>query len=74
MNLSKEQIYNHLTDFELLEIDKTDCHLAYDIAQNIDDIEDCLELCTAKRNKVKMITADQKMAFKYGGLFGIVAV
>jgi hypothetical protein len=44
------------------------------IAQNIDDIEDCLELCTAKRNKVKMITADQKMAFKYGDLFGVVAV
>lgn len=73
-NLSKYEIYNHLVDFEIIEIHVNDCHLAYDIAQNIDDIEDCLELLTAKRNKAKIITADHKMAFKYGDLFSIVVV
>lgn len=38
------------------------------------DIEDCLELLTAKRNKAKMITADHKMTFKYGDLFIVVVV
>jgi len=73
-SLTKEKIYLDLTQFEILEIDKSDCHLAYDIAQNIDDIEDCLELLTAKRNKAKMLTADHKMAFKYSELFNIVVV
>lgn len=44
--LSKEQIYLDLSKFEILEIDKNDCHLAYNLAQNIDDIEDCPELFT----------------------------
>lgn len=73
-SLSKEQIYSHLIDFEILEIDKNDCHLAYDLAQSIDDIEDCLELFTAKRNRAKIITADQKMVAKYGDFFDIVLV
>jgi len=72
--MSKEQIYSYLIDFELLEINQNDCHLAFNLAQNIDDIEDCLELCTAKRNKLKTITADKKMAFKYGDLFSIIQV
>jgi hypothetical protein len=72
--LSKEKIYNDLSDFELLDIDKTDCHLAYNAAKNIDDIEDCLELFSAKRNKLKTITADQKMALNYGNQFKIILV
>ena len=72
--LSKEQIYSYLVDFEILEIDKMDCHLAYNLAQNIDDIEDCMELFTAKRNSCKMMSSDQKMIAKYGEYFGIVEV
>ena len=64
--LSKEQIYSYLVDFEILEIDKMDCHLAYNLAQNIDDIEDCMELFTAKRNSCKMMSSEQKMIAKYG--------
>jgi predicted nucleic acid-binding protein len=72
--MSKEQIYSDLTQFELVEIDKADCHLAYDLAQNIDDIEDCLELYTAKRNKSKLITADRKMIFKYSNLVEMIEI
>jgi predicted nucleic acid-binding protein len=71
---SKEEIYQILSKFEILEIDKNDCYLAYNLAQNIDDIEDCLELFTAKRNSCKMMTSDQKMISKYGEFFGILEV
>ncbi len=73
-NFSKEEIYSYLTDFNLLEIDKNDCHLAFNLAKNIDDIEDCLELYTAKRNKAKVITADQKMVLEYGNTFDMINV
>ncbi len=72
--ISKEKIYQDLTKFEILEIDKMDCHLAYNLAQNIDDIEDCMELFTAKRNSCKMMSSDQKMIANYGEYFGIVEV
>jgi len=72
--LSKEKIYSYLSDFELLEINKIDCHLAFGIAKNLDDIEDCLEICTAKRNKVKILTADQKMAQEYSNFADIIVV
>lgn len=72
--ITKEEIYQDLNNFELLEIDKIDCHLAFNIAKNLDDIEDCLELCTAKRNKAKTITADQKLVYNYQDLFDLVLV
>jgi predicted nucleic acid-binding protein len=72
--LSKEQIYSYLMDFEILEIDKNDCYLAYNLAQNIEDIEDCLELFTAKRNSCKMMTSDQKMTAKYNKLFQMIEI
>jgi predicted nucleic acid-binding protein len=74
VGLSKTEIYEYLNDFELLEIEKSDCHRAYNLATNIDDIEDCLELFTAKRNQCKLMTADQKMILKYSDLFDIVEV
>ena len=57
-----------------MEIDKIDCHLSYNLAINTDDIEDCLELLTAKRNHCKIITADKKMVAKYGNGFDVVVV
>lgn len=73
-NLSKQEIYNYLVDFEMLPVNVIDCHLAYNLAKNIDDIEDCLELFTSKRNQAKMITADKAMVLKYGDFFDILEV
>jgi hypothetical protein len=58
----------------LQEINPADCHLAFNLAKNIDDIEHCIELCVAKRNKAKVLSADIKMEFKYKDLFDIVLV
>lgn len=71
---SKEEIYQHLSQFEILEINQIDCHLAFSLAKNLDDIEDCLEICTAKRNQVKIITADKKMLLNYGDVFDMIEI
>jgi predicted nucleic acid-binding protein len=71
---SKEEVYFHLSKFELLEIDKNDCHLAFSMAQNLDDIEDCLEICTAQRNNAKILTADQKMVKEYNNFKNVVMI
>lgn len=71
---SKEEIYDHLSKFEILEINKTDCNLAYSLAKNINDIEDCLEIFTAKRNDCQILTADKNMEAKYGGFFEMIVV
>jgi len=72
--LPKEKLYLYLSKFELVGIDPSDCHLAFSIAQSTDDLEDCLELFTAKRNQAAVITADQHMIAKYGDLFELVGV
>jgi predicted nucleic acid-binding protein len=71
---SKEDIYQNLSKFQLLEIDKRDCHLAFDMARHSDDIEDCLELLTAKRNSAKFITSDKKLIQTHQNSFEIVEV
>ena len=70
--MTKEQIYADLNDFQLLEIDKRDCHLAFDMARHSDDIEDCLELLTAKRNSAKFITSDKKLIQIHQNSFEII--
>jgi len=70
----KEEIYDYLSVFEILEIEKSDCYSAYNLSKNIEDIEDCVELFLAKRNSCKVVTADTKMILKYGDLFQFLEV
>jgi predicted nucleic acid-binding protein len=73
-DLDKTQIYSYLNEFVLLQIDVNDCLLSYDLAQNADDVEDCLELFASKRGNYDFVTADKYLAKKYAGDFDVVLV
>jgi predicted nucleic-acid-binding protein len=72
--MTKKEIYQDLCDFQIVEIHKNDCFTAFDMASRSDDIEDCLELLTAKRNFAKFITSDKKLISEYINVFDIIQV
>jgi predicted nucleic acid-binding protein len=72
--VEKDEIYKLLNEFELLEITPYDCHNGFTFAKSTDDVEDCVEISLAIRNKIPFITADKKLVKRYGDLNKIVLV
>lgn len=64
-NRNKQEIILETSFLELLDTTKQACIEALDLAQNLDDVEDCTELSLAKELGIEFFTADKDLKKKY---------